>query len=426
MKIRLLFVLLVAACHCAMAQVPDSVYVPNIRTAQLFAFGNQLAYPIIRLNTADRVELDFDDLDADVKNYYYSYQLCNADWTPAMVSEFDYIRGFTQTQLMHYQFSSVALNRYTHYQLILPEQGCIPIRSGNFLLKVFLDGDTSKLCFTRRLLVVDNSTNITAQILLPMNPQITRTHQKLQFTINTRALNISNAPLQVKVIILQNNRWDNSIRDIRPSFYSGNTMQFNSDDDYNFPAGKEWRWLDLQSFRFQSDRVKHAQYLKNTTEIFVQPDVDRSRTPYYFYNDYNGLYTIQSSDNINPYWQGDYANVHFSFVPPGNTAFPDKDVYLLGELTNYAYNDSTKLRFNTEKGIYETTIPLKMGIYYYAYVTLDRGASVFAPSFEFTEGNNMETENDYTILVYYRELGGRADQLVGISRLNSLNGKSVQ
>ena len=45
------------------------------------------------------------------------------------------------------------------------------------------------------------------------------------------------------------------------------------------------------------------------------------------------------------------------------------------------------------------------------------------PSFDFTEGNTIETENDYTILVYYRVLGGRADQLVGLYRLNSLNGR---
>src|SRR5579862_746846 len=97
------------------AQVPDSVYTQNISSVKLFMKGNQMGYPILNLGGNDRMELMFDDLDADVKNYYYTYQLCNADWTPVQVSTFDYIRGFAQNQITNYRYSSVALIRYTHY-----------------------------------------------------------------------------------------------------------------------------------------------------------------------------------------------------------------------------------------------------------------------------------------------------------------------
>jgi hypothetical protein len=43
------------------------------------------------------------------------------------------------------------------------------------------------------------------------------------------------------------------------------------------------------------------------------------------------------------------------------------------------------------------------------------------PSFAQTEGNHIDTENNYLILVYFRRLGARADELVGISRFNSVN-----
>src|SRR5215470_15829183 len=134
-------------CLSGFAQIPDFVYSPNIRTPQLYASGNQLGYPILRLNSGDRLELHFDDLDANVKNYYYTYQLCNADWSPAIISQFDYIRGFSQVRISLYHFSSIALTRYTHYQAIVPDVNSVPTRSGNYLLKVFLDGDTSKLVF---------------------------------------------------------------------------------------------------------------------------------------------------------------------------------------------------------------------------------------------------------------------------------------
>ncbi len=412
-----------ASCLFSIAQSPDSVYVFNIKSPQLFTYGNQLEYPVLHLGSNDKLELHFDDLDANMKNYYYTYQLCDFNWVPTIISQFDYIRGFSQVRIDLSHYSSIALMRYTHYQAIIPDVNCVPTRSGNYILKVFLDGDTSKLVFTRRFLVVEGGATIGAQILQPFNPQIAQTHQKIQFTVNTKSLNLVNAFQQVKVVMLQNNRWDNALYNIKPSFYSGNTFQYNSDDDCVFPAGKQWRWLDLQSFRYQSDRVAHADYQKNSTTIFVKPDGDRSHQPYYFYNDINGYYFIQTTESINPLWQTDYATVNFTFVPPGNSPFTDKDIYLLGKLTDYSLNDATMLSYNAQKGVYEISLLLKQGYYNYAYVTVDKNDPDKKPSFEFTEGNNMETENEYTILVYYREMGGRSDQLVAIAKLNSMNNR---
>jgi hypothetical protein len=419
MKYRITCCLL-GLCHLLCAQTPDAVYMQNIQTAQLYLNDNQLAYPVISLNGSDRLNLDFDDLDANVKNYYYTYQLCNADWTPVQISSFDYIRGFVQNPIRDYRYSSIALTRYTHYHAVLPEQGSVLTRSGNYLLKVFLDSDTSKLAFTKRLLVVDNAASVAGQFLQPMNPRISQTHQKIQFNVNTRALTLINPFQQLKVVLLQNHRWDNAIYFDRPSFYSGNNFEYNSDDIPVFPGGKQWRWLDLQSFRYQSDRVAKADYLRDGTTIFVKPDVDRSRQPYYYYADYNGGYFVQTTESVNPYYQSDYATVKFSFIPPGNEPIPGQDLYLFGELTGYQFNDATRMVFNEQTGVYEGTAFLKMGFYNYAYVTKKKDDPAAKASFEFTEGNYFETENDYLILVYYRSMGGRADELVGMFSLNTL------
>ena len=82
-----------------------------------------------------------------------------------------------------------------------------------------------------------------------------------------------------------------------------------------------------------------------------------------------------------------------------------------------------KMKFNTEKGIYETSLFLKQGYYDYCYVSIDATSNKRIPIFNFTEGNYWESENEYTILVYYRPLAGRADELVGYTRVNSLTGR---
>jgi hypothetical protein len=403
------------------AQTADSVYMPNIYSIKLNLKGNQLMYPIITLNSNDQLELSFDDLDADFKSYYYTYQLCNADWTPVQVSSFDYIRGFAQNQITDYRYSSVALVRYTHYHIFLPENNSRITLSGNYLLKVFLNNDTSKLAFTRRLLVVENSVSIIAQILPPMNPQFSYTHQKLQFTVNSRALAIPHPFEQLHVVLLQNSRWDNAIFMGNPSFYSGTKFEYNSDDIPVFPGGNQWRWLDLQSFRFQSDRIAKVDYLKNGTIVQVRADRDRSGQPYYFYADNNGAYFIQTTDLIDVNFQGDYARVRFAFVPPDNLPFEGKDLYLLGEFTGYKLNERSRMVFNSASGAYEGSALMKMGYYNYAYVTVNRAEPGGLPSFEFTEGNHFETENYFDILVYYRTLGGRSDRLVGIYSANTMN-----
>jgi hypothetical protein len=270
--------------------------------------------------------------------------------------------------------------------------------------------------------VYEDKAVIGAQVQQPFNPQVFRTHQKMQFKINTRNLNVVNALQQIKVVILQNDRWDNAIRNIKPTFMTNNEVQYNTEEDAILAAGKEWRWLDLRSFRLQSDRVQSAKYSTTATEIFVKTDVSRRSYQFNFYRDNNGHYFLEPSESVNPLWQSDYATVRFSYAPPGNIPYPDKDVYLFGQLTNYGAADSARMRFNAEKGVYETSLFLKQGYYDYAYVTKERNRNT-PFSFEDTEGNYWESENEYTVLIYYWSLGGRADELVGVLKINSVTGR---
>jgi hypothetical protein len=403
--------------------VSDMVVSPSIGTPQLYPAGNQQGYPIIRLNSSDQLELSFDDLDADVKAYYYSFQLCDEDWTPSTLSEMEFLKGFSQVRIDDYRNSSVALVRYTHYHAVLPDQNCVPIHSGNYLLKVFTDGDTSKLAFARRFLVVDSRINIQSQFLQPVDYNLAQTHQHITLKLNVQAVNPQNPLDQIKVDILQNYRWDNVIRNLHPTFYVGNNMEYTSDNEILFEGGSEWRGVDLQSFRFQSDRVQTANYDKTGTDIILKPDADRSAMAYAAYADLNGAFFIQTTESINVNYQGDYASVLFSFAPKDKAEFPDKDVYLLSRFTGGVVNDSSKMVFNPNNGRYERRFLLKMGYYSFCYITVDRNDPDRKPSFGLTEGDHVETSNDYMILVYYHSPLGRGDDLIGIQRFNSKTGK---
>lgn len=404
----------------ANSQLPDHTYQSNIRSVKLHKTGDIYSYPVIKLNSGEELDLYFDDMDANIKNYYYTYQLYNADWSATNLHPFDFIKGFQSVRITNYRNSSIAFNRYTNYQARIPDKNCMPTRSGNYLLKIFLDGDTSKLVFTKRFLVVDTKASIAAQVLQPFNGSIFKTHQKLQVAVNINSQQNIFSQQDIKVVLLQNNAWMSAINLQRPNIYRGNYFEYNDEMTTSFAAGKEWRWIDLRSLKLMSERMLRLDKQPSRTDVYIKPDGERQQQVYLYYRDINGLFTIETSDNINPFWQSDYAFVHFSFYPPGNKQYPERDVYVFGELTNYSLTKNSMMDFNEEKGAYEKTLFLKQGFYNYSYVTrpVTKGDESF--SYEFTEGNYWGTENAYQVLVYYRSFGSRADELIGFSTLNSV------
>lgn len=422
MKRNSLFLLLLLS-FTVTAQLPDHVYKSNIKTVKLFKSGDMYSYPVIMLNSNEQLELHFDDMDADVKYYYYSFQLCNADWTPANIQLFDYIRGFTSHRITNYRHSSLVQTRYTHYQAVLPERNAAPSKAGNYLLKVFLNDDTSKLVFTKRMLIVNTKATVSAQVLQPFNTNYFQTHQRVQVNVSTAQGQINAfSPQDLKVVVLQNNIWNNASLLDRPTVFRGNYYEYSDEENTTFQSGKEWRWIDLRSLRLMSDRMTKIvdNDTSNRVDVYVKPDGERRQQLYIYYRDLNGIYTMENRDNSNALWQSDYAWVHFTYVPPGNRAYEGKSVYLFGELTNYLQDENAKMIFNEEKGVYEKALYLKQGYYNYAYVTLtDKKQPGVQAMYENTEGNYWGTENSYMVLVYFRNFGARADELIGFTRINS-------
>ena len=219
---KLLTLSLLLTCLSGIGQLPDHIYAQNIRSVKFFKAGDIYSYPMINLNSPEQFELHFDDMDGDVKNYYYSYQLCNADWTPTTLFTFDYIRGFQSNRINTYRNSSISATRYTHYQAFLPDRNIVPTRSGNYLLKVFLNDDTSKLVFTKRFLVIDNKVQVAARITQPYGGQYFRSHQRVQVAVNTEAARLNAFSQQdIKINVVQNFVWQTAVYTDRPNDVEG-------------------------------------------------------------------------------------------------------------------------------------------------------------------------------------------------------------
>jgi hypothetical protein len=113
--------------------------------------------------------------------------------------------------------------------------------------------------------------------------------------------------------------------------------------------------------------------------------------------------------------ESEYASVLFSLASPGE--MHESDVYIFGGLTDWQLKPQFKMTYNPAVNAYVAKVPLKQGYYNYIYAVLPKGAA--QPDFEETEGDWYETENLYTILIYYRPFGGRYDRLIGVYSFTS-------
>ena len=212
-----LIIIAVLAAKKVGAQNGEAKYHKNIHSAKLYRSGDQTSFPAIQLNSNETLELHFDDLDADVKTYYYTFQLCNADWTPGLLRTFEYTKGFQNVRIANYRNSSLAFVRYTHYQAAIPDRNSYPTRSGNYLLKVFLNGDTSQVAFTKRFVVVEMKSSIAGQILQPFSARLYNNAQKLQIGVQTDTKVQLFSPTDLKIVAIQNNAWTTSVFFVSPT-----------------------------------------------------------------------------------------------------------------------------------------------------------------------------------------------------------------
>ena len=397
---------------------PDSIYQNSIHTVLIHPVNKPLAIPVISLNEPTPLEISFDDFKSDYQDYYYSVELRNADWTAVNLSAFDYLQGFNQNKINKFSVSSIATQRYYHYEFNFPNAQARPTQSGNYILKVFKNGNANELVFTRRFFVTEDQVSMAATVQEPFDAQISKTHQKIQFVLDVKKIPFFQTD-QIKATIIQNYRYNDALTLAAPNFIRGNLLEYNSEDQFIFPAGKEARWLDIQNLRLRSDRVTDINSKEKTTIITVKPDLSRASTAYYTFNDLNGGFMISNTESLQSENQNDYATVNFTYFPKDKIPFIGMKLYLAGALTNNILNKEAEMIFDPALGYYKKSLLLKQGYYSYNYVLREQNSFNPLNDFTETEGNHWETENNYSIMVYYRPPGARHDHIIGFGAVNS-------
>lgn len=391
------------------------IYTPSIRTVQLHSESHALSQPIIQFNSQEKLKLSFDDLDADYKNYAYTFIHCNSNWEPSNLQPNEYIDGFQDILINDYQFSSGSLQKYIHYSAIIPDESSRIILSGNYVLKVYQDGNPEKVIITKRFMVFENRIDISATIRPASDIAYQNYNQEIDFIIKHSDYRITNPYSDLKIVIAQNNRWDNVKTDLQPLFVKDGELVYNLSRDNVFPGGSEFRNINIKSIRFKSDRIANIKADSSLYHIYIYPDEKRSFKNYEFDNDINGQYLIKLQGSVESEIEADYCIIHF-FLPLNDPSIAG-NLYVFGAYNDWKCNRENMLHYSESKKGYEASILLKQGYYNYEYAYIKNGSK--NADVTFVEGTHFETENNYTIYVYHTQRGAYSEQLIGIKHINS-------
>lgn len=392
-------------------------YYPSIKTIQVFKEGFELSPAIIQLNSTERLSIQFDDLDPDIKRYKFTIQHCGSDWkTSTELIVADYIDGYREENIDQYEYSYNTTVRYTHFKTTFPTNNMRPKLSGNYLLVVY-EEDQSQLVFTVRFMVVETSPVVVVGKII-QSPQMAErnTRQQIDLMVHLNGFQVYDVEREIRINLMQNGRWDNLLSFSKPRFARTGELDYRYDESISFNGGNQFRNFDIKSLQYQSEQIVKIDF-DTAFQVFLLPGLYRTFKQYSFEKDLNGRYFIKNEDHTeNSEIEADYAWVHFFLPYPA--LISTGTFHVLGELTSWQLNNDSRMYFNPAHKGYELNLLLKQGYYNYIYVLKENGKQTGDESL--IEGSHWETENDYTVYVYYHGAGSLYDRLIAVNFLNSI------
>lgn len=383
-----------------------------IKTITFKSNTTQGQLPVLKLG--EPLILEFDALNANEEDFYYIIEYFDFDWTPSILAKAEYLRGLDNQRILEYYNSFNTYQVYSHYKLQIPNiQTRGLLKSGNYMISIYDEYD--ELMFSRKFMVYEDLVNVGVRVKRSRDVRVIDEKQSVDLTISTNSINFNNPLETIKTVIIQNNNLNTSISDLKPQYTLGNELIYRYDTESAFWGGNEFLWFENKDVRTSNVGVQFID-LKDIYQSYLYTNAPRAGRPYTYNPDLNGVFQVTAADRLDTDIEADYTMVHFSLA---QDELIGKDIHVYGNFNAFAIEPLTRMEYNAENGKYETSFRLKQGFYNYKYVVVDSETGELNEGA--ISGDYWQTENNYKVLVYYRDLGARFDRLIGYGEATSVD-----
>ena len=383
---------------------------PDIKTLQV-NLSEALVLPILELRGSDALTIQFDEMSHNIRSYSYRVLHCNADWTVSQLNSVEYLQGFPTGIISEYATSRATTHNYTNYRFSIPNSDMTFTKSGNYVVQIYEDAEIEKPVAQVCFYIVEPHVKISATIRGNTDTELNNRMQQLDFELDLKGYRANNPQEELTIVVRQNNRIDNEVSGIKPTFMRGNILSYINNRALIFEGGNEYHRFDISSVYSGSNQIDRIEYNRTSYDAFLYENRIQPSRFYVSERDLNGRFIINLQEaHFDLNTEADYINVHFSI--PRNEPFFDGQIYIGGEYNHNLLNKNSQMQYDFNSGRYFKTLLLKQGGYNYQHWFFPQGGQ--RASVERIDGSFWQTRNEYTIYVYHRPWGGRYDMLVGV------------
>ena len=268
--------------------------------------------------------------------------------------------------------------------------------SGNYIIKIFSEGESNKPIANIKFFVTEQSSNVNFNIDESSDVEQSKYLQSYELECTYNSSNTIDPFSNIYINIEQNHQIFNQQWISGPNFIKENKLVFLANEEQTFNGGNEFRFFDISSFRNGSQFVEKTYFEDTSYKIILKIDQKRSYRQYLEYKDMNGRFFIRTYDNDEADFQSEYGWVEFKLNMRKELS---DSIYIYGQLSNWKLDDSFLMKYDSTSKTYSNQLLLKQGYYNYIYVTKN---SEFISTRKI-EGAHFQTNNEYVIKVYYRD-----------------------
>ena len=387
------------------------IFGQNIKSIQLFNPQTNDETPVIGFG--EQLILRFDDLNNGSEVYRYTIKHLDRNWQDDGLFFTEYASGKLNELIDNFKYSFNTYQAYTHYSLRFPNEDIQPKISGNYEIIVYKDTPRKPL-FKKRFYVVENTAKIGLNVTRYANAKTPELNQRVEVRVIGEGNNFSRNISSISLNVIQNNNFNEGVRDLRPSssLVLGNQLLFQQ-LDLTFAGNNEFSYFDNKNLNVPMDMVQAYDNINGVNYTYLFPTWI-SPFSYQYQPDVNGAFYFRSNNmgqERDAHYEGDYSWVVFSL---DSLPFENKEVYVLGQFNDYQANSESRMFYDKQKQKYVAHLYLKQGFYNYILATKSDDGRLNLGEIN---GNFWQTQNQYQAFLYYTPFGKNYDALMGYGEI---------